>query len=135
MAFPWILAALFSAPALAVAPYDLRDSAIYAINHSPTLDLSERNLIIAGLNRKNTESAFLPTLDLTSSHGLQRNSPQVDPYEPYFGTYSFNLNEILYDNGEMINKHNAAVTTEQASRLVTERDRAFDISFHGDSPC
>jgi outer membrane protein len=121
MAFSWLLA-LISIPTFA-STFDLHDSAIYAINHSPTLDSSERNLIISDLNRKNAAAVMLPSLDLTSSHGLQRNYPQVDPNEPYASSLSLSLTETLYDNGEALNKHRSAVVQEEASRLTTDRDR------------
>lgn len=75
------------------------------------------------MGRKNAVAAFLPTLDFTSAHGLQRSYPKTDPNEPWASSFSFTLAETLYDNGESITKHRIASIQEELSRLQLERER------------
>lgn len=114
---------LFLSTTASAATFSLRDAANYALEHSPSLNASERQALISELTRKNTVAAFLPSLDLTSTHGLQRNYPRQSAFEPWTSTFQLALSETLYDNGEALNKHQAAVVQEEETRLAAERDR------------
>jgi len=105
------------------APLTLRDAAGYAIRHSPSLDSSQRQALIAEDERRNARAAFFPTLDFTSAHGLQRNYPKNSIYEPWSSVFSISLAETLYDNGESISKSRIATLQEEISRQTLLRDR------------
>lgn len=107
----------------AAAPLSLKDAAAYAIQRSPALNTSQRQALIAEEERKNARAAFLPTLDLTSAHGLQRNYPKTSVHEPWSSTFSLNLAETLYDNGESITRHRIATLQEEIGHQALLRDR------------
>jgi outer membrane protein len=116
-------ALLFLAHSAHAAPMSLRDAAVYALGHSPQLDASESQALIAELTRKNSTAALLPSLDFASTHGLQRYYPQADSHEPWASNFTLTLAESLYDNGESLTKHRIATVQEQIARLSLERDR------------
>ncbi len=101
----------------------LRDAAAYALRTSPQLDSSQRATVISGLQLKNTSAAFLPSLDLSSTHGLQKYYPRQSTNEPWTSSFSLTLAETLYDNGESLTKHKAAGIQDRIARLNFERDR------------
>lgn len=105
------------------APLSLRDAANYAVENSPSLNSSQRQALIAEEERKNARSAFLPTLDLSSAHGLQRNYPKASVHEPWTSSFSLNLAETLYDNGESITRYRIASLQEEISHQTLLRDR------------
>jgi outer membrane protein len=113
---------LFGSPAIA-APVSLKETALYAIEHSPSLDSSKRQALIAQMQHDNAGAAFLPTLDFTSSHGLQRNYPLVPGSTPWASNFSFNLAENLYDNGDSIAGLRISRLQDEIAQLVLSRDR------------
>jgi outer membrane protein len=123
---PVIVAALsliLVASAAHAAPFGLRDAAAYALHNAPSLDATARQKIVTELEYKNSVSAFLPSLDLVSSHGLLRNYPQLTPYQPWVSSFGLALTETLYDNGEAITRKNIASVQEQLADLNLGRDR------------
>lgn len=107
------------------APLSLRDVALYSLRHSPALNSAQRQTLIAEMESKNSTAAFLPTLDFTSTHGLQRTYPRTSSTEPWVSSFSFTLAETLYDNGESITRYKIANIQEEISRqqLARERDK------------
>lgn len=108
------------------ATLSLKDAAAYALRHSPALDTSQRQALIAEDERLNARAAFLPTLDFTSAHGLARTHASTgtrSPNEPWSSSFSLNLTETLYDNGESITRHRIAGIQEEIAREALLRDR------------
>lgn len=125
-----LLLTLFNLPAQA-SPLTLKDAATYALQHSPQLDSSQRQALIAEDERLNARAAFLPSLDLTSSHGLARSYPSSSKHEPWSSSFSLSLSETLYDNGESITKHRISLLQEELAHeaLLRDRDRLlFDVA-------
>jgi outer membrane protein, multidrug efflux system len=112
-----------SAPAQA-STFTLRDAAVYAIRHSPSLDSAQRETLISELDRRNAAAAFLPSLDLTASHGVRRNIPRTEE-SPWVSNLSLDLTETLYDNGQALTRHSVAKLVEEESRirLLQTRDK------------
>ncbi|MBI3542462.1 MAG: TolC family protein, partial [Deltaproteobacteria bacterium] len=108
------------------APLTLADAVQYAIGHSPTLDSALRAASIADLQYRNTTAAFLPSLDLTSTHGVKRtkvtNQPLAD--NPWTSDLNVALTETLYDNGVSLTKHRIAELALDAARIDFEGARA-----------
>ncbi len=109
--------------AAAAAPLSLREAASYALEHSPQLDSSQRQALIAEQERLNARAAFLPSIDFTSSHGLERSYPSTSTNEPWASSFSLTLTETLYDNGESITKHRISLLQEEIARETLLRDR------------
>jgi len=116
---------LTAASSASAAPLTLNDAASYAVRHSPALDSSQRQALIAEDERLNARSAFLPSVDFSSAHGLERTYPKAKVTEPWASNFSLNLAETLYDNGESITRHRIATLQEDIARenLLRDRDR------------
>ena len=121
-ALPLSLFLIFASTAQA-APLGLRDVTAYALHNAPSLDATQRQAIISQLEYKNSVAAFLPSLDLVSSHGLLRNYPRATPYEPWVSSFGLALTETLYDNGDSITRNKIASVQEQIADLNLSRDR------------
>ena len=123
----FVLLTLLHPQASAAAPLSLKDAAAYALRNSPGLDTAQRQALIAEDERLNASAAFLPSLDLTSTHGLTRTYPAASGsrYEPWASSFSLSLTETLYDNGESLTKHRIALLQEEIAResLYRSRDR------------
>lgn len=122
---------LLLAPGAYAAPLTLHDAASYAMRHSPSLDSSQRQALIAEDERLNARSAFLPTVDFSSAHGLQRTYPKANVHEPWASNFALTFSETLYDNGESITRHRIATLQEEIAREILRRDRdrlLFDIA-------
>lgn len=117
-----LLLLLIALPAKA-APLGLREVTSYALHNAPSLDATQRQAIVTQLETKNSFAAFLPSLDVTSSHGVLRNYPQGSPYEPWSSSFNLALTETLYDNGDTITRYHIATVQEQIADLNLARDR------------
>ena len=108
-----ILPCLFmhSPPAIGAA-LSLKDVLQYSLQHAPKISQSQQQLRIRGWQYDQARAKFLPSLDVTSSQGLQKSvaPPWADRRDsftagpggqlPLFGTIGLNLSETLYDNGQ-----------------------------------
>jgi outer membrane protein TolC len=103
---------------------NLRDLASYALRHSPSLNSAQRETLITTLERKNSGSAFLPSLDLSTAHGWQRSEPP-SASGPWTSSLSLELAENLYDNGQTITRYKTSKLREEESsiQLLQTRDR------------
>jgi outer membrane protein TolC len=102
----------------------LRDLAAYALQHSPSLNSAQRETLISTLERKNSGSAFLPSLDLSTAHGWQRSEPPSGS-SPWTSNLSLELAETLYDNGQTITRHKTSKLREEEAgiQLLQTRDQ------------
>ena len=69
--FIWLA---FGCPSLPVGatPLSLKEALTFALEHSPDYNTAQRQADIAELQRKNAISSFLPSLDLSAIHGLNK---------------------------------------------------------------
>jgi len=120
------LLSLFAGNAAQAAPLNLRDAILYAAKNSPALDSAEREALIISLEKRSAGAAFLPTLDLNSTHGLRKTFPRTET-NPWVSSLSLDLNETLYDNGQSITRFRTAKLREEESRIrfLQTRDRLF----------
>lgn len=107
----WIL--IFSASSVQAAPergghrLDLKAAIQFALIHSPAVDSARRLMEVRGMEHRNAVAGLLPSLDLTSSHGLQKGfrtglSPSAiiqPPTAPWTSSLGVALTETFYDNG------------------------------------
>lgn len=79
----------------------------YAVRSSPLMDSAKKSQVIRGWEYKNAIAKLLPSLDFSSSYGLQNNIPINGTYTlispnttaPWYSALSLGINENLYDNG------------------------------------
>lgn len=119
-----LLLCLLPGPARAAAPLTLPQAVAYGLEHSPTLNSSQRETLIAEMNRKNSVAAFLPKLDLTANHGLRGANPENNPNK-WSSSLSVDLTENLYDNGQSFTNLRTSRLAEEISRiqLLQSRDQ------------
>lgn len=129
MVHTWLSAlalSIFAGNFAHAAPLNLRDAAVYALKNSPAFNSAERESLIASLERRNAGAAFLPSLDLNSSHGLRRTFPSTET-NPWVSSLSLDLSANLYDNGQSITRYRTAGlrAEENEIRLAQSRDKLF----------
>ncbi len=101
----WLLP-LISAllPAARVYAHPLTDLVNQAYQSSPAIKIAQESLQIADKELSNSKSAFLPTLNLNSSHGLAKNHYGAIT-DPWTSNVGLALNHNLYDNHRSINQY------------------------------
>jgi outer membrane protein TolC len=86
----------------------LADTIRSAIENSPTIDAAQKTVSINALQYKSSVAKLLPSLDFTTTDGLQNNiavSSNQDalffsnPTAPWASSLNLGLTESLYDNG------------------------------------
>jgi len=102
----------------------LKDSIKYAAEHAPTIKNSRTTLEISGIEKSNAFSAFLPSIDLSTSHGagkmLLSEGKSYDKYEnPWISRLSLSLTENLYDN------HQSMITYKASKLNLDYSKKAF----------
>ena len=108
----------------ALQPMGLEDAIRYAVEHSPRLNTFARERTIGRYTRQNVLAAFLPSLDLTTTHGIRRDSP-LTTANPWASDFALDLTETLYDNGQNITQYRIARLREEQTNetFLLERDR------------
>jgi outer membrane protein len=120
------LLTLLFAPGAGAAPAPVSDGLLsykdavqYALDHAPSLQTAKARASIADLDRRSAFSGFLPSLDLTSTHGYVGENP-VSPATaatPWTSLTSLRLTETLWDNGETYTKYRISSLAEDRSEL------------------
>jgi outer membrane protein TolC len=102
-----------------------------AVEKSPSLSTARSELNIRDLEYANSYSAFLPSLDLSATHGLRDSNPSI--YKNIFASeLSLQLAENLYDNGISLAKYESARFQKEIAELNyrNERDKlVLDLAF------
>jgi outer membrane protein len=104
----------------------LEEALKYGLTHSPTLSSALKRRDIADMDVKTRKSAFLPSLDLEGTHGLQETHPESTvpgSTDPWVSGFSLKLTETLYDNGESITRLKQAKLQRQLAELGAEKER------------
>jgi outer membrane protein len=91
----------------------LKEAVQYAINHAPTLDSARRELEVSQLQKASAFSSFLPSLDLTTGHGVgERLAPRISSqragHDPWVSRFSLSVTENLYDNHQSVLAYKAS---------------------------
>lgn len=126
----------------------LKDAIHYAVVHSPTFDTAQKNLTISELGYKNSIAAFLPSLDFSTTQGLQNNIPVAGNStlftpnsSPLYSAVSLGITETLYDNGTSVSNAVIASLTREYNQVALLQNRAsltlgvinafYDLSLNG----
>lgn len=130
-----IFVSIFIAPAAQaeVITLNLKSAVQFAVENSPGLEATRREMAITDMERKNAFSVFLPQLDLTSTHGLSDRDPSlgINNNNSALGTnrnvseFGLGLTENIYDNGISLLRYDSAKVTRQIAEMnyANERDR------------
>jgi outer membrane protein TolC len=120
------LVACSPAPAQAgPASLTLRDALLYAVEHSPTLQVSRLEVGVRERQRKNALARFFPSLDFTAQTGLRgQTSGGTSLLDLSYGNLGLTLTETLYDNGQNFWNYRLGNLVESRAQVEFERDRA-----------
>jgi len=86
------------------AGHPLSEIVLKAYTTSPAIVAAQEQLKITELELSNSKAGFLPSLDLTSSHGLLTGRPK-SLTSPWTSSLGLTLTENLYDNHRNINTY------------------------------
>ena len=102
---------------LAEPALSVDESIQYALEHSPVLDASRRDIRVSELEHKSTFARLLPSLDFKATQGLQGHTPTL--YNtPWVNQLSLGLTENLYDNGETLTNFRITDLQKESVNLV-----------------
>ncbi|MGZ3692694.1 MAG: TolC family protein [Bdellovibrionota bacterium] len=103
---------------------NLEQTVLFAVERSPRLNTILRQTTISRYQRKNVFAAFLPTLDLNTTHGIRGNSPRTSD-NPWTSDFSLDLTENLYNNGLNISQYRISRLKENQAneQYLLERDK------------
>jgi outer membrane protein TolC len=99
---------LLVATAANASPMSLADVIRSAIENSPTIDVAQKTVAINALQYKSSVAKLLPSIDFTTTDGLQNNIAVAsnqdalffsNPTAPWASSLNLGLTESLYDNG------------------------------------
>ncbi len=95
-----------------------KDAVNYAVEHAPSLQTAKARSSIAGMQARSAFAAFLPSVDLASTHGYLGASPRsLTAVTPWTSTTSLRLTETLWDNGESYTKYRISEVGEEKASL------------------
>ncbi len=105
--------------------YTYRDAVRYALDHAPSLQTAKARAAISELNSSTSFAGFLPSLDLTSTHGYLGESPKsaATATTSWSSTTGLKLTETLWDNGETYTKYRIARLLEDRASLDLKNAR------------
>ncbi|MBF0363188.1 MAG: TolC family protein [Oligoflexia bacterium] len=103
---------------------DLKQAIKYLISNSPTLASLKLEVANSELAKKNAFAAFLPSLDLNATHGLQNrytnnslNPPSGKNNNTWTSSISLDLSETFYDNGVSVTNYKISELKRQKVEL------------------
>jgi outer membrane protein TolC len=95
---------------------NLEQAIQYAITHSPTLDSAKRDANINDLEKESSFSRFLPTLDFSTTDGLQKTSPTTQTTSAA-SSVDLKLSENIYDNGQNLTRYKISKLRNEQSQI------------------
>lgn len=104
--------------------FSLSEAVRYGFEHSPTFDALKRASTVSELNQKVTFAGFLPSVDATTTDGVQ--TPQAAPDNGLWtSSFTLSVSENVYDNGlTLLNYKIASFNRELASvQLLQGREQ------------
>ena len=127
---------LAAAPGMA-ATMGMQEVLQYALLHAPGLTQSQEQLRIRGWQQDQAKAKFLPSLDVTTSQGLQKSvappwAARRDAFDlgaapsansPLFGTLGLSLSETFYDNGQSQAQLDISSADRDVAALTAQRAR------------
>ncbi len=119
-----VLAIAFFKPGkLFAATLSLKQALLIAIDHSPDLDTARLNRSVTLLQVKSANAKFLPSVDLTSNHGLNKTYTPGGPTDPLGSQLNLALTENFYDNGESLVRYDISKLNDEIATLTFLRTR------------
>ncbi|MGE4133976.1 MAG: TolC family protein [Bdellovibrionales bacterium] len=94
-----------------------------AEENAPSIRKVRFDLEQADLEYRSARAKFLPTLDLTSTHGLRDVFPDDGQGTLWDSSLKLSLSETLYDNGESITGYRLAATRKRRLTLEYQLER------------
>ncbi len=101
----------------------LQEAINIGLEQSPVINSAKREQTIAEAELRSNLARFFPSLDLTSSHGLARTSPNAGATDPWTSEFKLALSETLYDNGVNINRYRFNDLRRSKTELEFKRAR------------
>ncbi len=107
---------------------DLKQAVQYAIDRSPLLETFRREVAISSMQSKNAFSVMLPSLDLSSRHGVSDLAPGFTGSSSlgasrYVSELGVGITENLYDNGISLLNYDSAKVSRDIAELSYENER------------
>jgi outer membrane protein TolC len=108
----------------------LSEAILYALQHSPKIDSALKAQDTRELEYRSALSKFLPSLDFSTSLGLQNNitlnGTLLTPNSsaPWYSSMSLGLTETLYDNGVSWTQKSIASRNQEVAALESLKSRA-----------
>lgn len=100
----------------------LKDAIQLGVEKSPALSTSRAELQLRGLEFDNSFSIFLPSLDLSATHGLRGSRPSI--YSNSLNSdLTLQLTETIYDNGASVTKYHSARLQKEIAELGYKNQR------------
>lgn len=101
--------------------FDLKKSILFATEHSPVFDSLKRELSIAGWEKDSSRARFLPSLDISATHGIQDSSPRS--IGPWKSELNLDLTENIYDNGVTKTNYKIASFKKNLAEIIFEEQK------------
>ncbi len=125
---PFTFAAAAPVPAAGgTLTLDIRQTVQFALQNSTAFISARNQNEIAELKAKNAHWALFPSLDLTTSFGVQDTNSSLATTgaqnTPYTSALKLSLSETLYDNGVLLTRNKIAGYEQHAARLLYRRER------------
>jgi outer membrane protein len=121
------------------ASLNLKQTLGYAIEHSPRLLSAKANLLITEFQHKIQIGKMLPSLDFSTTHGLQNDIPvntgsglySLNSAAPWSSSLNLGITETLYDNGNTLVQVSIASLNQELAAISYDKTReslALDVS-------
>lgn len=107
--------------------FTVKEALQIALEKSPELISARNQLEGAELENKNAFASFLPSLDLSASHGVRGLSPDplgLTAQTPWVSGATLSLTENFYDNGESFKKYRLSGLRLEQARLHFQKRKA-----------
>lgn len=104
----------------------LADAVRYALEHSPRVAEARTLADVSGLEEENAKAKLFPSLDLSTTHGIEKSlpSPAVEASgAPVVSQLSLTLSQPLYDNGETWTRRDIASLSRELAQLTAKKAR------------
>jgi outer membrane protein TolC len=112
----------------------LREAVEYTLENSPVFDSARKTQSVRELEYKSALAKILPSLDFTTTNGLQNNIPIAsttaanpiitsNPSAPWYSSLSLGLTENLYDNGVSLTQIGIAGLNRELAAISYQKTR------------
>jgi outer membrane protein len=118
----------------AVRPLNLKEAVDFALLHSPVFNSAKKSQVINELQYKTVYAKLFPSLDFSTTNGLENNIPFTDsansseiittnPTAPWYSSVNLGLTENLYDNGVTSTNIDIASLNKEVANINYKKTR------------